>query len=592
MAQPRNGAQHPAVATAGERPLSFYDNLASSAIAHGATGGGRVIQFPDIQFRFDESIPDRRSVHSSAKSDFFGLLNTTTTTSNSAVAGADDDRPDTAVRRSLPPAVDEPPPPPPTPSPPPPQPPTHDGGASVSASPTSTASTVPAQSSRDSYGAVGDPPGTTSTPRTSRPSSTIKTITIKLPDSGVGPSEAVYMTTTVPQNFTKNSNTLIGRHKPTRSSLRHSRMLVVNKTVPQRYPRGNSLNLRHVRLSKALMVLLILIGLALSLVGLAITIWSPSTQTKDNPYWSGIVLILCGSLFLLLFEFKRGRTLSAKGVAHLQPQQQQQQRQQQQRLAHHQVRHRWRESCFHFLHVNALVVLLLTIFFTMLAFIYALIHAANLSSAGLRCEPQFPFNVNSSTCVCTIETPAAAVAATAQQHDSHPTLANATGSSGSFGSTEGVMRLEYRDFSCGEVHGIWYYVTITSTLLNSAGCLLAATFLVIYAIECIRRPESDPQRTGAAAAATTTAVTNGRTATGSATGALEDQHRVTPVNASTVPLLQYAAAHQPSATTEANCSVASGTGSQTTAQQLAEENTTLTTTIASDELEDDLDASP
>lgn len=41
------------------------------------------------------------------------------------------------------------------------------------------------------------------------------------------PSQAVYMSTTVPQNISKTS--IGGRHKPTRTSLRHSRMLVMGK---------------------------------------------------------------------------------------------------------------------------------------------------------------------------------------------------------------------------------------------------------------------------------------------------------------------------------------------------------------------------
>ncbi|XP_058175902.1 uncharacterized protein LOC131290747 [Anopheles ziemanni] len=586
---------------AADRPLSLYDNLTSpSVLANGGGTAGRVIQFPDIQFRFDESIPDRRSVHSSAKSDFFGLHPTPSTSQPAAIITADPP-PSTQLtdghRCSPTPAG-------------PPDPnrssasPAHDasgggGGASVSsASPTSTSSTVPAQlspvaivdSPRDSY-ATTDPLGSTSTPRSSRPSSTIKTITIKLPDTttGVGPSEAVYMTTTVPQNFTKNTNTLIGRHKPTRNSLRHSRMLVANKTVLQRYPRGNSLNLRYVRLSKVLMVLQIVVGLALSLVGLAITIWSPSMQTKDNPYWSGIVLILCGTMFLLLFEFKRGRHMSPKGAAAHHQQQQQ---------ASHPVQHRWRESCFHFLHVNALVVLLLTIFFTMLAFIYALIHTTNLSSAGLRCEPQFPFNVNTSSCVCTIDT--AATKGTvhppaANTEPSHPVPGNGTSS-----PDDGVIRLEYRDFSCDEVHGIWYYVTITSTLLNSAGCLLAATFLVIYAIDCIRRPENDSPRlvacrlqpTGGDLAAR---AINGRTAGGTTTA--EDRHGVE--EGATMPLLQNlptathpppaAVAHEPNE--GANTSVRS-INTTMAEHQLTEENTTLTTILSADgELDNPLPSS-
>uniref|UniRef100_A0A182VT37 Uncharacterized protein n=1 Tax=Anopheles minimus TaxID=112268 RepID=A0A182VT37_9DIPT len=274
---PNAHQQQSPTAPIGERPLSFYDNLSTSS------AGGRIIQFPDIQFRFNENIPDRRSVHSSAKSDFFGLNPAPVTgplslTTNSGDSEADQLPQPVNTPNNLNRSFDN-------------------GAGSIAAgvsasSPTSSggSSTAPMHSPSVSPSSVMEmaTDAATSTPRFSRPNSTIKTITIKLPDTS-GPSEAVYMTTTVPQNFTKNANTLIGRHKPTRSSLRHSRMLVVNKTVPVRYPPGNSLNLRHLRLCQTLMILQILIGLVLNVIGLAIMVWSPSTNTKDNPYWSGLI---------------------------------------------------------------------------------------------------------------------------------------------------------------------------------------------------------------------------------------------------------------------------------------------------------------
>ncbi|XP_052900553.1 uncharacterized protein LOC128306923 [Anopheles moucheti] len=480
---PNAHQQQSPTASRGDRPLSFYDNLSNSS------NGGRTIQFPDIQFRFNENIPDRRSVHSSAKSDFFGLSPAPATDRLSLTTNAEEETDHSPTNTVVSP----------------PNNPSRSfengaggiAGASAS-SPTSSggSSTAPMHSPSVSPSSITEmaTDATTSTPRCSRPNSTIKTITIKLPDTS-GPSEAVYMTTTVPQNFTKNANTLIGRHKPTRSSLRHSRMLVVNKAIPVRYPPGNSLNLRHLRLCRTLMILQILIGLMLNTIGLAIMVWSPSTNTKDNPYWSGLILILCGVLFLVLFQFKRGRTGTDKGALN--------------GSRMHQPQSQWHENCFHFLRVNALIVLLLTIFFTMLAFIYALIHATNLSAAGLRCEPQFTFNVNSSTCVCTIDTRPASTTAS-------PMVANMTNPSDDAGFNEtlsgsgsgpfsfmngddsrvpeGVIRLEYRDFNCNEVHSIWYYVMIVSTLLNSIGCLLATIFLVIYSIECMRRSDRQSHR--------------------------------------------------------------------------------------------------
>ncbi|XP_052873344.1 uncharacterized protein LOC128278649 [Anopheles cruzii] len=522
-------AQGPGQGTAGpcpsrpDRPLSLYDNLTTEASSGGlagtglageSAGGQRIIQFPDIQFRFDDNIPAtllgtaptsdaRRSVHSTAKSDFFGLGPPSLRTPSPPVPqhayrtpspcgnqdGEDVDRAATGTppRRQRP-ASDTP---------------DLHRACGASASPDSNASTAPLPGvpspgetpthhhhhhQHPDHDQEETPP---TSPRSSlRPKSTIKTITIQLPDTSPAtrgsPSEAVYMTTTVPQNFTKNANTLIGRHKPTRSSLRHSRMLVVSKAHPQRYPRGNSLNLRHIRLSKLLMVLQILTGALLSLIGLTVMVWSPSTPTKDNPYWSGLILILCGTLFRVLFEFKRSRggTPAAKGhqsaaaaagtimIAPRPPQA------------------RWRENCFHVLRVNGLVVLLLTIFFTLLAFIYALIHATNLSSPNLRCEPEFSFNINSSTCVCTIGSEPASRNSSPPPPPPPPVAQMSDDESSTVVDrnwADGTIRLEYRDFNCSEVLGIWYYVTIVSTVLNSIGCLLAATFLVIYGIECMRR---------------------------------------------------------------------------------------------------------
>ncbi|XP_055526320.1 uncharacterized protein LOC129719024 [Wyeomyia smithii] len=428
-----------------ERPRSFYDNLTASGSS--STGLAKVIQIPDIQFKFDDDIPittdpRRSTLMSNAKSDFFGLSRPAQQSARiDEQVMQNDDSQHLIDDRRTPPITLLP--------------------STSSSSPDSTASTAPARSSS---------PGTTVDDSTevetkSRPLSSNRSITIRLPEPDK-PSEAVYMTTTVPQNFSKNASNLIGRHKPTRSSLRHSRMLVVNKTFHQRYPRGNALNLKHIRLSRTLMVLKVLIGAILTLLGMAIVIWSPSTHTKDNPYWAGLILILCGTMFLIVFGFKRRPA------------------------------NRLRENCFNFIRINAVVVLLLTIFFTMLAFIYALLQTTNLSSSGLRCEPEYSFNVNSSSCVCWIdvlrkpETAAELRSGEVLDDDGNSTVVQTIEDrrrSIEQLEQDGAIRLEYRDFNCSEVLGIWYYVTLGSAILNSLGCLLAAGFLVIYGVECQRR---------------------------------------------------------------------------------------------------------
>ncbi|XP_050084722.1 uncharacterized protein LOC126570774 [Anopheles aquasalis] len=498
-----------AAVSTNDRPLSLYDNLTTMvASAPGAGSGGRTIHFPDIQFRFDESIAattqpldrHRRPHHTSARSNFFGLSSSSTSPPGRTDADNGDEQEDRRNGRTTPLPPEAPSMASSTPS----ASRTDDAVdmstlsvPDASASPNSTASTVLLSSACPSP--ARESPGQQQqqqvpvAPRISRPNSTIKSITIQLPpDAAINRgslSEAIYMTTTVPQNFAKNASTLIGRHKPTRSSLRHSRMLLQNSSSKayqqQRYQRGNSFNLRHLGLSKGLMVLQILIGALLSLIGLTIMVWSPSTHTKDNPYWSGLTLILCGTMFLVLFAFKRpdrrqrlvvgsgGKasvvvTAAAIGATTDRPPV---------------SRNCVRENCFHVLRVNALVVLVLTIFFTLLAFIYALIHATNLSSPDLRCVPEFSFNVNASTCVCTL--------------DPHRTVPERPGGEASppAGTNRSLEddghRLEYRDFNCNEVLSIWYYVMIVSTVLNSLGCLLAASFLLIYGIECMRNDGMD-----------------------------------------------------------------------------------------------------
>ncbi|XP_021694174.1 uncharacterized protein LOC5579161 [Aedes aegypti] len=459
-----------------ERPHSFYDNITAGS----SSGTTKPIQIPDIQFKFDDEIPitndPRRSalLMSNAKSDFFGLPQIPSAVPEAETDASKEDHSDETERliadqdRSTPPAVIVPP---------------------VASSPASTTSTAPARST--------DSPGPSESPK-SRPVSSHRNITIKLPDAGT-PSEAVYMTTTVPQNFSKNANNLIGRHKPTRSSLRHSRMLMVNKSVPQRYPKGNSLNLKHIRLSRILMILEIVVGTILTLVGMTIIVWSPNTHTKDNPYWAGMILTLCGTLFLILFDFKRRPS------------------------------NRLRENFFNFFRVNAMVILLLTIFFTMLAFIYALIHTTNLSSEHLRCAPEYRFNVNSSSCVCLIDTRgvstdvAASELRSGEEEDGELDGERRNGTAeasravmsgfdlrraGEMLEEEGVIWLEYRDFNCSEVLSVWYYIALSFAILSSLGCLLASSFLVIYAIECQRRHEQEQKyftvRTNGDAPSTTT----------------------------------------------------------------------------------------
>lgn len=104
------------------------------------------------------------------------------------------------------------------------------------------------------------------------------------------------MTTTVPQNI--KAINIAGRHTPTRTSLRHSRMIVVNKNY-QAPRRPNPLQLTHPLLAKLLLVVQLLCGVCISCLAVWVLLWAPNTRTRDNPYWSGLLVSLA---YLILFN--------------------------------------------------------------------------------------------------------------------------------------------------------------------------------------------------------------------------------------------------------------------------------------------------
>lgn len=54
--------------------------------------------------------------------------------------------------------------------------------------------------------------------------------------------------------------------------------------------RRNSLNIKHPIWAKVMLAFHILIGLAVSCLGLWLCWWAPSTRSRDNPYWSGLIV--------------------------------------------------------------------------------------------------------------------------------------------------------------------------------------------------------------------------------------------------------------------------------------------------------------
>ncbi|XP_017778013.1 PREDICTED: uncharacterized protein LOC108563760 isoform X2 [Nicrophorus vespilloides] len=111
------------------------------------------------------------------------------------------------------------------------------------------------------------------------------------------PTQTIALLTTVPQNIAAKS--IAGRHAPTRNSLRHSRIVVMHKTgaVPTKHQPPV---MRFHKLAKGLIGLQNLIGLAICFISFWLFLWTPNIKVRDNPFWSGIPLLLASATATVL----------------------------------------------------------------------------------------------------------------------------------------------------------------------------------------------------------------------------------------------------------------------------------------------------
>lgn len=160
-----------------------------------------------------------------------------------------------------------------------------------------------------------------------------------------------------------------------------------------------------------------------------------------------------------------------------------------------------KENYFTFLRVNCGILLIITIFCSSLAFIYGAIHFTTLNSSDKECLPE-NLLIASSSCICLFGD------RRNMTHDFNTMISNNNGSNGevrnvSFNETTAGFEIHYRDLSCNEVVGIWYYVILGELflkwcliqvnpnksfhisvllILNGLGFLAAIVFTVIFAI--------------------------------------------------------------------------------------------------------------
>lgn len=257
------------------------------------------------------------------------------------------------------------------------------------------------------------------------------------------PSQVIYMSTTVPQNI-KGPN-IAGRHTPTRNSLRHSRMLVVNKNY-QGINTQNPLDLKHPALTRLLLIFLIIIGLLITFIGIWILLWAPNTRMQDNPYWSGLSLIFTGILGLIVIKFKRIK------------------------------RQRIRENCFKFLKVDSIMLALVAAILCAIACSCAVIHLLKLLSVNTTCTSTNLLVANAA-CICTFRSKES------NFNDTTIPPKDITSNSTQV-TTENDHEFQYRDLSCSEVTGPWKYILIVSAVLNALGFIFVISYLLLV---CCRK---------------------------------------------------------------------------------------------------------
>ncbi|XP_017055521.1 uncharacterized protein LOC108097621 [Drosophila ficusphila] len=248
-------------------------------------------------------------------------------------------------------------------------------------------------------------------------------------------SQAVYMSTTVPQNM--KGMKIAGRHTPTRNSLRHSRMIVVNHknndTLQETY-------IRNLNISRQLLIMQLAVGVLI--VGLAawILILAPNASILINPYLSGLSLLLASvaGLFLLRRD--------------------------------HKIEHRPRNNCYKVLLAESYVFTGLALVFCCLALVCAAIEFAELnrSNANGECFPTSSSLLNYHNCTCFLaeEVENGNIASDNQ-------IASELSEESSQNDGCAVLRIE------------WKYLLAVSMALNTLG--IVATFLYITLFICCHR---------------------------------------------------------------------------------------------------------
>ncbi|XP_029160016.1 uncharacterized protein LOC114932011 isoform X2 [Nylanderia fulva] len=248
---------------------------------------------------------------------------------------------------------------------------------------------------------------------------------------GRAPSMANCLSTTVPVNLA--ASQIAGRHTPTRNSLRHSRMIVMHRTGHHREKFLPPL-IYHRRLARCLAALQTILGIAVTSLSLWLLLWAPHLPIVDNPYWSGMPLLMSGSFGIcLLCCFKKEYPEMTPGF------------------------------CLSTTKVVSVFLAILATVACVSACIFSAMHLSRLM--GLECTPARVLNA---TCVC-------------RPRGEPPD------------SLDGAVR--YMDLNCPEVEGILTILLIFSCTCNGLGVLVAGCYSYLHWSTRYKRPKYIQVRT-------------------------------------------------------------------------------------------------
>ncbi|KAL0116239.1 hypothetical protein PUN28_011226 [Cardiocondyla obscurior] len=248
---------------------------------------------------------------------------------------------------------------------------------------------------------------------------------------GRAPSMANCLSTTVPVNLAVSQ--IAGRHTPTRNSLRHSRMIVMHRTGhrPEKFLPPL---IYHRRLARCLAALQTILGIAVISLSLWLLLWAPHLPVMDNPYWSGMPLLMSGSFGIcLLCCFKKEYPTMTSGF------------------------------CLYATKVVSIFLTILTTIACVSACVFSAMHLSRLM--GLECTPARVLNA---TCVC-------------RPRGEPPD------------SFEDAVR--YIDLNCPEVESILTILLIFSCTCNGLGALVAGWYSYLHWSTRYKRPKYTQVRT-------------------------------------------------------------------------------------------------